>query len=114
MTLDEAKKETENASRRRQALQDHRDRQDRSDALRQAPLYRHQEAGSYAQAQEIDARESGRCSCNQADDALRPLDFALNFSVILSLVFTELSRNIAGRKLRNRARQRFTGACRPM
>src|SRR5258708_25120079 len=80
----------------------------------QAPLYRHEEAGPDAQAQEIDARESGRCSCNQADDALRPLDFALNFSVILSLVFTELRRNIAGRKLRNRARQRFTGACRPI
>src|SRR5882724_6562881 len=67
----ETKTETEDASRRPEALQDHRQRQNQARSFRQAPLDGHQSARPHAQAQEVDAREQGRRGQRQADASLR-------------------------------------------
>src|SRR6266404_4767090 len=67
----EAKIEIKDASRRPEALQDHRQRQNQARSFRQAPLDGHQSARPHAQAQEADAREQGRRRQRPPDASLR-------------------------------------------
>src|SRR6266850_998529 len=74
----ETKIETEDASRRPEALQDHRQRQNQARSFRQAPLDGHQSARPHAQAEEVDSREQSRRGQRPADAPVR-LDFFWTF-----------------------------------
>ncbi len=73
----EAKKEIEDASRRAQALQDYRQRQDSPHALRQTPFARHQGGQAHAQAEKACAGAQDRCGRCAADVALRGVSFVM-------------------------------------
>src|SRR5216683_1262625 len=68
--FDQAKEEAENASRRRQALQVHGDRQDRPRPFRQTPFHRHQALRPHAQAQKVDPGQLERRRRGEADASL--------------------------------------------
>src|SRR5580693_38795 len=67
----EAKTKTKNPSRRPQAFQNHRERQNQTHALRQAPSHGHKSAGPHAQAKKADAGQSQRRSRRQTNASLR-------------------------------------------
>src|SRR5690349_12695189 len=95
--------EVEDASRCTQALQGHGYRENFAWPYGQAPLHRPQGLRAHAQAEEADNCQCFRCSQHQADAALR-----LDSSASFELITFELA------DFDFRARQRFTGACRPI
>jgi hypothetical protein len=84
--FDKTEIETEDSSRRQKAFQDHRERQNQTDAFRQAPLDGHQGSGPNAQAEEADAGQSQRRGRHQANAPLR-LSFRRTFHRSSSFVF---------------------------
>jgi hypothetical protein len=92
----EAKKETENTSRRRQAFQNHRDRQNQARPFGQASFHGHQARRPHAQAQEVDLGQPQGRRRNQANASLW-LDFCAE-SQRNPRPDSKLRRNTAGRK----------------
>ena len=129
----QTQKETQNASRRRQAFQNNFRRKNSPHALRQAPPAWHKEARPHAQAQKADAGEPSRPRRREANASLRRVTAAAFVLVGVQHCWTPSRQAVrfrfcssflcsgaaccASRKmgfLLNRARQRVTGACRPM